>query len=269
MNKLVQNCTNRNIPEPMQREIRRRCGFGCVICGLPLYEYEHMLGWANVKRHVASEITLLCNFHHRERSGGLLPIENVMAADKAPFNLKSGVTKPYNFHFSGTEASVEIGSNTFIINTQIKNKTSQFIPLMIDCYSLIEFRFEDGQMLLNLIIFDEFNIPILQIKDNILMYSAYLWDIEFVAKKITIRTKSRVILIEIEFCPPDKIKILRGKMLCNGVEVAINKNDVSINKNLIIQGNTVRCSPVGILIGLNAINSPGTISYPYVSRYIR
>lgn len=101
------------------------------------------------------------------------------------------------------------------------------------------------------------------------MYSAYLWDIEFVAKKITIRTKSRVILIEIEFCPPDKIKILRGKMLCNGVEVAINKNDVSINKDLIIQGNTVRCSPVGILIGLNAINSPGTISYPYVSRYIR
>lgn len=37
---------SRNIPLPIQREVRQRCGFGCVICGMPLYEYEHMEEWA-------------------------------------------------------------------------------------------------------------------------------------------------------------------------------------------------------------------------------
>src|SRR5207248_2332597 len=32
----------------MKREIRQRCGFGCVLCGRPLYTYEHMEGWARV-----------------------------------------------------------------------------------------------------------------------------------------------------------------------------------------------------------------------------
>jgi hypothetical protein len=59
---------SRNIPFPIKRKIRQRCGFGCVICGLPLYEYEHLLGFAKVKRHVEKEITLLCDQHHREKN---------------------------------------------------------------------------------------------------------------------------------------------------------------------------------------------------------
>ena len=66
-------CNSRNIPLPVQREIRQRCGFGCVICGMPLYEYEHMEEWAVVQRHVADEITLLCDQHHREKTAGCFP----------------------------------------------------------------------------------------------------------------------------------------------------------------------------------------------------
>src|SRR5215470_1873155 len=87
------------IPEPTKRLIRQRCGFGCVICGLPLYEYEHMLGWANVERHEAAEITLLCDQHHRERTNGLLPIEAVKQANTDPINFKTGLAKPYDLHF--------------------------------------------------------------------------------------------------------------------------------------------------------------------------
>ena len=96
--------SSRDIPLPMQREIRQRCGFGCVLCGLPLYEYEHLLGWANVKRHVAEEITLLCDQHHREKTAGLLPIEKVREANKMPHNLREGVSKPYDLHYSGVES---------------------------------------------------------------------------------------------------------------------------------------------------------------------
>lgn len=74
-------CTSRNIPRPIQREVRQRCGFGCVICGTPLYEYEHMEEWAEVKRHVAEEITLLCDKHHKEKTNGWLPKEDVRKAN--------------------------------------------------------------------------------------------------------------------------------------------------------------------------------------------
>lgn len=72
-----------------------------------------MAEWAEVKRHVAEEITLLCDQHHREKTGGLLPKEVVAEANANPFNLRAGVSKPYNLHFSGKEACVEIGGNSF------------------------------------------------------------------------------------------------------------------------------------------------------------
>jgi hypothetical protein len=55
-----------------------------------------MLGWANVQRHVAAEITLLCDKHHREKTGGLLPLAAVQAADQDPHNLRSGMSAPYS-----------------------------------------------------------------------------------------------------------------------------------------------------------------------------
>src|SRR3982750_2806106 len=101
------------IPDPMKREVRQRCGFGCVICGLPLYEYDHLLGWARVQRHVAEEITLLCDQHHREKTSGLLPEAPVIEANSAPFNLRTGVSRPYDLHFDGEMCSIEIGGNSF------------------------------------------------------------------------------------------------------------------------------------------------------------
>jgi 5-methylcytosine-specific restriction endonuclease McrA len=39
------------IPEGVKREVRQRCGFGCVICGLPIYEYDHLVPYAQVLSH--------------------------------------------------------------------------------------------------------------------------------------------------------------------------------------------------------------------------
>jgi hypothetical protein len=88
----------------MEKEVRRRCGFGCVMCGLPLYEYDHILGWSNVQRHVAEEITLLCDMHHREKTHGLLPLDHVVAANREPFNLRRAVSRPHDLHSAALAA---------------------------------------------------------------------------------------------------------------------------------------------------------------------
>lgn len=263
----VEQCNSRNIPLPIQREVRQRCGFGCVICGLPLYEYEHMEEWAVVKRHVADEITLLCDQHHREKTGGLLPVEVVRAANKAPFNLKEGNSKPYNLHFAGTEATIEIGSNSFTCKDN--GYGTAMVPVSVDGTPLIGLILADGHLLLNLVVFDEYNAPVLHIKNNQLIYSTSPWDIQLVGKKLTIREAHKRILFEIEFFPPNRVVINRGRLLRNGVEILIRPSNILVTNNstLLSDCHAHNCYG-GLIIGYHEKPVGGFMALQSVPRYL-
>jgi hypothetical protein len=139
------NNSSRNIPEPIKREVRKRCGFGCIICGLPLYQYHHLSGWANTKEHVAEDITLLCDRHHREKHGGLLANSSVIEANKNPFNLQAGVSKPYSLHYSGNEFTIQLGQTKFIIENP--QDGSFLAPIVMDRLALISFILFDNHLL--------------------------------------------------------------------------------------------------------------------------
>ena len=214
------------IPEGIKRSVRQRCGFGCVVCGLPLYEYEHMEGYANVQRHLAKEITLLCDQHHREKTSGLLPVESVLTANTSPFNLQTGVSTPYSLHYAGPTCRATIGSNNLTAST-----AGDFVAIMIDDLPLVGFRFEDGHCLLNVKLFDAANELILEITDNELVYSIEPWDVEFVGTRLTVRVASRAIFIDIQFDPPDGINLERGRILYNGVELLIHPDYMLLVNN--------------------------------------
>jgi hypothetical protein len=96
------------IPASMKRSIRQRCGFGCIVCGLPLYEYDHIDGWANTLTHDEDRIVLLCSRHHDEKSRGLLPLQVVSEFHESPFNRRGDVSTPYSLWFTGTEYYMRI-----------------------------------------------------------------------------------------------------------------------------------------------------------------
>lgn len=262
-----QQCDSRNIPLPIQREVRQRCGFGCVICGLPLYEYEHMSEWASVKRHVADEITLLCDQHHREKTGGLLPKEVVSKANLNPFNLRENVSKPYNLHFSGKDAEIEIGGNSF--TCEDLGYGTAMVPISVDGTPLIGLIIADGHLLLNLVIFDEYNNPVLHIKNNQLYYSTEPWDIQLVGTKLTIREAHRKILIEINFQPPSKVIISRGRFLRNGVEILVRPENILITNNscLISACHAHNCHG-GLIIGYHEHPMGGFMALGGIPRYL-
>lgn len=253
------------IPLLIQREIRQRCGFGCVVCGLPLYEYEHMLGYANVERHVASEITLLCDQHHKERTNGLLPLDVVQQADKSPFNLREGVSKPYSLHFAGGQCEAVVGSNRF--TTQDAGYGTVMIPISVDGIPLLGFILGDGHLLLNVRLYDRFNNLILRIDNNALTYRPVAWDIQFVGRNLILREAQRQILLDILFEPPNRIVINRGHLLCNGVAIDISPHGISLNG----RGRISRCSaencPGGLIIGPHDPPLGGFLGLPHVSRY--
>lgn len=241
------------IPQPMQRAVRQRCSFGCVICGHPLYEYHHMAPYAEVQKHEEDNLTLLCDSHHREATVGLLTSEQVAAANASPYNVTQGVSAPFALNFSGTEFQVEIGSNHLVGGTPHPEGGFAFIPISVDDNDILWFRVdENGRIFFNMEILDECNLPLLVINENALMYKTDIWDILFQGTKLTIRQAARNIFLEIEFCPPNGIRILRGRLLCNGVEILVRKTHILIvNAGQMFRDCTLGGGAIGLQLGRN------------------
>lgn len=241
--------TNRPpIPNNIKQEVRQRCGFGCVICGMPLYEYEHMLEWAQTKRHVADEITLLCRQHHGEKTNNLLPKADVEAANRDPYNKRVGVSKNHLLHYSGKSVILRISNSSFSYENM--DEESAFIPLVIDATPLIIFRISQGKLFLSFIAHDEDNNLILEIDDNEITYDTNLWDVEWVGPALTIREARGRILLKLVFSPPNEIRITKGRILFNGVEVMIGENYLfNVNTRGFYNGINSINTPIGIAIG--------------------
>ena len=243
-----QSSDSREIPRPIKRIVRQRCGFGCVICGKPLYEYDHIIDWAVTKKHRAEEITLLCDQHHKEKTNGLLPKAAIAAANLDPHNLRQGVSKLYLLHYTGDEVKVVIGTNTF--HGARRDGEIRSIPLIIDGVPLIELSTQGECLFLNLVLFDKDNNTILIIIDNELVYVPDPWDIQFVKRKLTIRQAHGNILMEFQFNPPDEIVVTRGIAYCNGIKVLIKKKQVEFPWNgAVIGNNEIYGAVYGIVIG--------------------
>src|SRR5688500_9526885 len=82
---------SREIPSPTKRVIRQQCGFGCVVCGSGIYQYEHIdPEWHRAKEHSASRIALLCGTCHDYVTRRLWPKSKILKAREHPYCLRKG-----------------------------------------------------------------------------------------------------------------------------------------------------------------------------------
>jgi trigger factor len=253
------------------RKVRQRCGFGCVVCGLPLYQYDHILGWAKVRRHLAEEITLLCDKHHREKTVGLLPDKEVRKANSDPYNRRIGVSKPYDLHYEGKECTVKLGSNVF--TAEDDGPGTQIVPVSVDGIPLIAVTLVGGHLLLSLRLYDEFNNIVMVVQNNELIYVPAPWDIEFVGRNLIVREASRKILIDMHFLVPNTIEIPRARLLCNGVELLVKPEYMATSNGWAMKDCKTVATPgrcaVGLMIGPHPPGLPAAWCVGPFSRYSR
>jgi hypothetical protein len=233
------------ISRPIKRAVRQRCGFGCVICGRPLYQYDHVAPYSEVLEHEAENIVCLCNDHHGEKTDGLLPADAVIAANQNPHNLQAGESPPQLLHYYGFDCEAVVGSNICRFSWPVL----PFVPLIVDDTPIILFRIEDGQLLLTVQLFDAQNNLLLQVLDNELVYSVDPWDVEFVGKTLTVRNAPRDIFVGITFEPPSRVVIDRGHVWRNGAELAIAPHEFRLVPNVKMRGNEAAGFPIVIGVG--------------------
>ncbi|MEU6676981.1 hypothetical protein [Streptomyces sp. NPDC046925] len=186
-----------------------------------------MTEWAKTKKHNAEEITLLCPTHHSEKTRGLLPVSDVVSADKNPHNKKFGISKNLPLRYSGNSCLINMGTNRFVSNFEHDTLVT---PLAVRDYPVFQVKKEDEQILLTLRVFDRDGNPLVDIEENELVFSASTWDIELVGKRLTIRGGLRKILAEMEFHTPSAIVITRGIFCHDGFQVEVHPDHIYLER---------------------------------------
>jgi trigger factor len=256
------------IPAGIKRAVRQRCAFGCVICGLPLYEYDHLIPYSEVEQHHPGNIVLLCDRHHAEKTKGLLPIQAITAASRAPANAVAGESAPYSLHYSDQACEARIGSNVYV--WPVLREGMMTAPLIVDDTPVVMFRMEDGHLLLTVQLFDEDTEMLVQILDNELVYSVEPWDVEFQGLELTVRAQARKIFVRMRFEPPSRVDISRGHIWRNGVEMEIWPDKFVILPGMTFISNQATNCALGIAVGDHpAIGGMCSLGSPMRAEYTK
>jgi trigger factor len=239
------------IPAAIKREVRQRCGFGCVICGLPIYEYDHKPGFANTLQHRADEITLLCPNHHAEKTKGLLPKGRVEEADRNPLNRRQSDTSIHSLWFSGFAPEIVLGKLLF--TCEDSRRPTVMIPVLVRGYAPIGFTLDSNGLMLNVDARDSTNKSVLLIKESELILSTGVWDATFVGQSLRIWDTSGSLSIDLKFAPPNRIIFLRYHTITMGISIDIDPTKIELRgdnvPNLNVMGDGIVCANIGVLVG--------------------
>lgn len=208
------------IPEAMKRDVRKRCGFGCVFCGLPIYEFEHIEPWVNVQEHRVENLVLLCPNHHAEFTRKQRSKDDIQQAAEKPFNLTAG-SLHHIFHENKPPVEVLLGTNRFINVPRI---------LIVDRIPIIgvENLVDDGSEVgVSAVIYSREKTEILRIGRNEWFASSTQWDIETVGPRLIIRSQTGSTLLQIRVDPPSQITFERGNLYFQGWELNFGEDYVN------------------------------------------
>jgi len=196
----------RPIPEPDKREIRRRCGFGCVICGASIVDYEHVIPtFEDSPTHDVDKIALLCPSHHAEVTRGFMSKNRVMEALADPFCKRAG----YSF------GALEAGKQHPIIKFASCTFTNCEVPLAVEDDPLIKIEMPEepgGPYRISASFYDQNSEQSLVIFRNEWKASSDKWDVEVAAGRIIVRSGLREISLQLHFQPGLGISIERLNM---------------------------------------------------------
>jgi hypothetical protein len=203
----------RDIPNPIKRLVRQRCGFGCVVCGGAFYQYEHIdPEFAEAQEHDPNRIALLCGGCHDRVTRGVLSkdtVKNCLRQPKCrelgfsfgPFDIGPGFPEIVIGTFTGrmTGALIEInGEKVFSISPPETDRA----PFRI--YASLRDR--EGN-------------DILGIEDNEWKTPTTNWDVEVVGRRITVRSGARDISLILRSDPPGRIIVERLEMEHRGTRI--------------------------------------------------
>lgn len=197
------------IRSKIARAVRKECYYGCVLCGSPIFQYDHIEEYSVVKEHSIENLALLCPSHHNEKTTFKLSAKRVKQARENPFN-KNRIFSGSHQQVSSDEISVELGTDNFF-HVNLKDGQS-YQALWINGTPVCGINSNDGWLTISLILTDFEGNILLRIDKGELVLSLAIWDYEYIGNKLTIKEGLGQIILEMELTN-DKIKVNYGQFL--------------------------------------------------------
>ncbi|WP_425145985.1 HNH endonuclease [Deinococcus sp.] len=215
----------RKIPSEVEREVRRKSGFGCVVCGEIFCDYHHIEPYEDAKFHDPDKIILLCKLHHGEVTGSLngrkMSDDTLSKYILSPYGLRKGNNVWRNL--TSIEA-IKLG-NFLFLETEI--------ALRIDGLDVLSFSFSDEEFPIvgvNALFFNSEGREILKIKDNVVMGVTDVWDFREEGNTIQVNSASHKIDLRIIFHNNGLLEIERLRLSYLNGTVEIGADGALISK---------------------------------------
>lgn len=217
---------SRNIPADIKRKIRQVCGYGCVVCGSAIYQYEHIdPEFHEAKEHDSENMALLCGACHTKVTQKYWSKAKIKEARRNPFCI---INKKSHFEFDvSADLIIKIGNNEFINLEKI---------IEIDGISILSIfppEEEGSPPRISAQFFDRNNRNIAYIEENEWYGLIEAFDIETIGGRFSIHSEPRKIDLVINLTPPNLLEIEQLSLLYRGVTISGNKTqgfEVTINQ---------------------------------------
>jgi hypothetical protein len=209
----------RNIPVDIERHLRQEAGFGCCICGHPIYEYHHIAEFSKSHTHVSGDMMLLCPNHHHEATVHAISEQDQRNWKQNPYNIQRGYIDGL-LKIDERAIGVEVGGN------QLIGKGFKFV---VDDESLLTIgQDSDERMLLNVSLVDKDDVLLLQIRDNKwILGDPNIWDFGFSYRWLKLWQKQRDIVLELDARKTPML--IKGKFWRKSQSFTIDSEEIRIN----------------------------------------
>ncbi len=211
----------RYIPQDVRREVRQRCGYGCVLCGVGIIDYHHVdPPFAEAKSHDPAGIAILCVQHHGEVTRGFIANETVKRAMADPAGRRAGYANAF-FDIGRTHPKLVLAGMTI---------EECFVPLIVDDARL--FRIEQaepggGPFRLSGDFYGSESARTLSIVENEWRSATANWDVEVAGGAITIRRTPRHVVLRLRALPPDGLAVEHLDMAYRGYRMTGNERTLT------------------------------------------
>lgn len=196
---------SRDISESIARIVRQKCGFGCIFCGLWIYQYEHILPeFKDAKSHDPGKICLVCSNHHQKITQKRISKQQVVEQYKHPFALQRGYANDY----------LELDKKFGLVLGRIffpEPKNNLLVADGIPLVSITQATHTEP-MKLSAKFFDSNQKLVMEIVDNEQKGYGNVWDIEQKGTKTIVRRKSGDIVLQINIVSSNILKIEKINM---------------------------------------------------------
>ncbi|MFA7419849.1 MAG: HNH endonuclease signature motif containing protein [Melioribacteraceae bacterium] len=245
MNITNQYGLTRTIPPDIKLKVRQNSGFGCVICGIAICEYEHVdPEFKDAKEHNSENITLLCPTCHSKVTRKFISKEVVKQRMMNPWCIDNGKCHD-SFRFPHSEISISIGSCNF--------KNTRILTLEDETYlSIVSSGDEKIPLLINAKFCDSESKEYLIITDNEWQASSDIWDLDVSSGSIIIRKNHRVISFRLNNISSNNLSIDRLNMLVNYMHVRVEKEKILLN---VVNNDSAKIEISNIIFIGSGINS--------------